>query len=173
MPKEKRILSLAMDPRAHSQESRNQQVEVCKLSFYCPTCWLTASVTAPKSDESKSKSKKPKRKRRNDDDDYLDPEDYEYRPSAKRGAPAEDAMPEQKVDNPLPDYVDPITLEKVEEPFLSPFGHVMDRKTWGRVLMREPRNICPFTKNKLHKRDLIRLTHENIEEHRSKIVNFR
>jgi hypothetical protein len=31
----------------------------------------------------------------------------------------------KKTSNPLSDFIDPITLEEVEEPAISPFGHVM------------------------------------------------
>jgi len=34
------------------------------------------------------------------------------------------------------------------------------------------RNICPFTKKPLHKRDLIPITWDNIEQYRDKIVNW-
>ena len=33
-------------------------------------------------------------------------------------------------DNPLPDYLDPITLEPVVTPAISPYGHVMGIATW-------------------------------------------
>lgn len=34
------------------------------------------------------------------------------------------------VDNPLPGYIDPITLEPVVTPAMSPHGHVMGLATW-------------------------------------------
>ncbi|PVU98234.1 hypothetical protein BB559_001744 [Furculomyces boomerangus] len=78
--------------------------------------------------------------------------------------------------NPLPDFIDPITLEKVTKPAISPFGHVMDYDSWIRCLMFPPdgsqRNICPLTKNPLNKRELVVLTFDNIDEYRSKIVNM-
>ncbi|KAJ2783659.1 hypothetical protein H4R18_001569 [Coemansia javaensis] len=79
-------------------------------------------------------------------------------------------------DNPLPDLIDPITLEPVTKPAISPFGHVMGYNSWVRCLMFPPegsrRNICPLTKNPLSKRDLVVLTYDNIEQYRSKIVNM-
>eukprot|EP00951_Prasinocladus_malaysianus_P025041 scaffold218271_cov51-Prasinocladus_malaysianus.AAC.1 len=33
-------------------------------------------------------------------------------------------------DNPLPDFIDPITLEPVVDPGISPYGHVMGTATW-------------------------------------------
>ncbi|OMH82857.1 hypothetical protein AX774_g3652 [Zancudomyces culisetae] len=77
--------------------------------------------------------------------------------------------------NPLPDFTDPITLEKVTKPAISPYGHVMDYDSWIRCLMFPPdgsqKNICPLTKKPLNKRELVILTHDNIEEYRDRIVN--
>jgi hypothetical protein len=72
-------------------------------------------------------------------------------------------------ENPLPGFVDPITLDEVERPAISPFGHVMGYDVWIRCL-KESNNICPFTKKPLQKRNLVKLTHDNIEEYRDKIV---
>ena len=78
-----------------------------------------------------------------------------------------------RFENPLPGFIDPITLEEVIKPTISPFGHVMGYDTWLRCLLRDaPKNTCPFTKKTLNKRDLVVLTHDNIEEYRNKIVNW-
>eukprot|EP00842_Homolaphlyctis_polyrhiza_P000577 jgi/Hompol1/151/HPOL_003934-RA len=78
-------------------------------------------------------------------------------------------------DNPLPGFIDPITLDPVVKPAISPYGHVMSYDSWIRwirCLMSEDRkNICPITKNPLSKRELVVLTHDNIELYRAKIVN--
>jgi hypothetical protein len=74
--------------------------------------------------------------------------------------------------NPLPNFVDPITLEEVIKPAISPYGHVMSYDGWVRCLEQTPRNTCPFTKKTVKKRDLVVLTLENIDEYRSKIVNW-
>ncbi|RKP07077.1 hypothetical protein THASP1DRAFT_24705 [Thamnocephalis sphaerospora] len=75
--------------------------------------------------------------------------------------------------NPLPGYIDPITLEEVVKPAISPFGHVMGYDNWVRCLTRsEPRNVCPITKNPLSKRDLVVLTLDNIADYRNKIVSM-
>ncbi|KAI9506741.1 hypothetical protein BX070DRAFT_218463 [Coemansia spiralis] len=78
--------------------------------------------------------------------------------------------------NPLPDLIDPITLEPVSKPAVSPYGHVMGYNSWVRCLMFPPegsqRNICPLTKKPLSKRDLVVLTYDNIEQYRDKIVNL-
>ncbi|KAJ2659494.1 hypothetical protein IW148_004227 [Coemansia sp. RSA 1199] len=78
--------------------------------------------------------------------------------------------------NPLADLIDPITLEPVIKPAISPYGHVMGYNSWVRCLMFPPegsqRNICPLTKKLLSKRDLVILTYDNIEQFRDKIVNL-
>ncbi|KAF0974775.1 hypothetical protein FDP41_006249 [Naegleria fowleri] len=68
-------------------------------------------------------------------------------------------------------FIDPITSEEIEEPAISPYGHVLGYKTWLKVLNTEPRNTCPFTKQPLTKRNLTKLNFENFEEFREKILN--
>ena len=71
----------------------------------------------------------------------------------------------------LPGFVDPITRMPIEEPAISPFGHVAGYETWCRILRQpEAPDTCPFTKQPLKRRELVKLTHENIAEHRHKIV---
>ncbi|KAI8870876.1 hypothetical protein GQ42DRAFT_134232 [Ramicandelaber brevisporus] len=76
-------------------------------------------------------------------------------------------------ENPLPDFIDPITLDNVERPAISPYGHVMGYDSWVRCLTSLDasgrRNICPLTKKPLSKRDLVILTHDNIDQYRDKI----
>ncbi|KAJ3091669.1 hypothetical protein HK102_013857, partial [Quaeritorhiza haematococci] len=124
-----------------------------------------------------------KRKRRrsvkanNSDDDGDDDDEGEYtsrgkwssstrrtRSSAPNGEGQSSApLPE----NPLPGFIDPISLEEVIKPAMSPYGHVMGYENWVRCLSREERkNICPFTKQPMTKRELVILTFENIEEYR-------
>jgi hypothetical protein len=73
--------------------------------------------------------------------------------------------------NPIPDHVDPITFEKVVKPAISPAGHVMGYRNWLRCLQSSG-NVCPFTKAPLQKRNLVVLTHANIDEYRAKIVTL-
>ncbi|KAL1923320.1 uncharacterized protein VTP21DRAFT_8300 [Calcarisporiella thermophila] len=77
-------------------------------------------------------------------------------------------------ENPLPEFIDPITLDVVEKPAMCKYGHVMGYDTWIRCLTTEgaTKNTCPMTKQPLTKRDLILLTHDNIEEYRGRIVNL-
>ncbi|KAJ3096830.1 adenylate kinase [Phlyctochytrium planicorne] len=74
----------------------------------------------------------------------------------------------ERFENPLPGFVDPITLDEVVRPTISPFGHVMSYETWIKCLMdsKESKNICPFTKQPLTKRQLTVLNFDNIEEFR-------
>ncbi|KAF9982869.1 hypothetical protein BGZ65_002417 [Modicella reniformis] len=76
--------------------------------------------------------------------------------------------------NPLPGFIDPITLEVVVKPAISKYGHVMGYDSWIRCLLQEgaTKNTCPLTKKPLTKRDLTILTFENIDEYRIKIVNM-
>ena len=54
------------------------------------------------------------------------------------------------VDNALlPGIIDPITLVPIQNPAMSPSGHVMGFATWKAVLAEFGR--CPFTKQALHK----------------------
>ncbi|KAJ3210929.1 hypothetical protein HDU67_004872 [Dinochytrium kinnereticum] len=77
-----------------------------------------------------------------------------------------------KPENPLPGFVDPITLDEVVKPALSPYGHVMSYDTWMKCLgSKDSRNVCPLTKQPLTKRQLVILTFENIEENRHRIIN--
>ena len=43
-------------------------------------------------------------------------------------------------------FIDVMTYEEVVKPAISPYGHVLGYDTWIRVLNREPKNTCPFTK---------------------------
>jgi len=52
-------------------------------------------------------------------------------------------------DNPLPGLIDPITLEPVVTPAISPYGHVMGLATWTAVLAE--RGQCPFTQQPLRR----------------------
>uniref|UniRef100_A0A7S2S1D2 Myb-like domain-containing protein n=1 Tax=Mucochytrium quahogii TaxID=96639 RepID=A0A7S2S1D2_9STRA len=69
----------------------------------------------------------------------------------------------------LPGMVCPMTFEPIHDPAISPYGHVMGYDTWMRVLGRAPRNTCPFTKQKLTRRSLIKLTKDNLANYQDKI----
>ena len=44
--------------------------------------------------------------------------------------------------NPLPKLIDPITLEPVVTPAISPFGHVMGLATWKVQIYTSSSNMC-------------------------------
>ncbi|KAL9658489.1 hypothetical protein ABK040_006029 [Willaertia magna] len=75
-------------------------------------------------------------------------------------------------DNPLRGVIDPITQYEIEKPAISPFGHVLGYNTWIKILNSEPKNTCPFTKQILRKRALVKLTYDNIDEYKDKIRNL-
>ena len=89
-------------------------------------------------------------------------------------------MNEQKVQ--LQGFIDVMTMQEVVKPTISPYGHVLGYDTWMRVLNREPKNTCPFTKQvmfegmdngqKLNRRQLVKLNRLNIDEYRDKIVRM-
>ncbi|KAL4451372.1 hypothetical protein ABPG77_009444 [Micractinium sp. CCAP 211/92] len=72
-------------------------------------------------------------------------------------------------DNPLPLFIDPITMSAVVRPAISPYGHVAGLATWKVVLAEKQQ--CPFTNQPLQFEQLKLLTKTNIHLHRHKIVN--
>jgi hypothetical protein len=129
-----------------------------------------------------AKKKRGKKKKNSDDEDSVEEEeDDEYIPTGKMGEGGGEAFEEgeeigiaqnAQKNNPLPGFIDQITLEPVERPAISPYGHVLSYSTWLQCLAQDPKNTCPFSKNPLKKRDITILTWENIAEHKSKIVNL-
>jgi len=71
-------------------------------------------------------------------------------------------------DNPVPEIIDPITLEPVIRPAISPYGHVMGAATWRAVLAEN--STCPFTKQPLRFEQCKILTVHNIESFRDEII---
>eukprot|EP00736_Rhodelphis_marinus_P001805 Rmarinus@m.24332 len=69
----------------------------------------------------------------------------------------------------LPDFIDPITLEEVQTPTISPHGIVMSYSSWMACLRNS--NACPLTKQLVRKEDLVVLSHQNIDYYRSRIHN--
>lgn len=64
-----------------------------------------------------------------------------------------DEAPVQDDDNPCPSVIDPITLEPVVTPAISPYGHVMGLATWNAVLAEQGK--CPFTQHPLQRNQVI------------------
>ncbi|KAF0384656.1 Homeodomain-like DNA binding domain-containing transcription factor [Gigaspora margarita] len=148
---------------------------------------LSKSTTRSTPAKKKRKTGKKRGYASDDDDDDLDYDDSgsyilkswnttkrtRAQASSSKGPQVLDyEMDEIEDENPLPGFIDPITLEEVVKPAISPYGHVMGYDSWVRCLSSEPKkNICPLTKKPLTKRELVILTMDNIEQYRSKIVN--
>merc|ERR1719378_1038913 len=82
---------------------------------------------------------------------------------------------EEENDDPmavLKGMTDMMTGEAMVKPAISPYGHVMEYDSWCSIL-RNPKtkNKCPFTQQKITRRQLVRLDADNIEEYKDKIVN--
>jgi hypothetical protein len=112
------------------------------------------------------------------DDDYLYPHDndksgtYHNWCTTKRTRAKYEQQPRTPEENPLPGFTDPITLEEVIKPAISPYGHVMGYDSWVRCLNNpDCKNKCPIIKKPLTKRELVILTFENIDQYRDKIIN--
>ena len=71
----------------------------------------------------------------------------------------------------LPGFMDPLTRMPIEEPAISPYGHVCGYDVWCKILRQEgTKDTCPFTRQPLKRRQLVILTHDNILEYREKMV---
>ena len=84
-----------------------------------------------------------------------------------------------------------MTMMPVVKPAISPYGDVMgcgwkggirrSYDSWVKILNKEPKNTCPFTKKvsvlwngddqHLTRRALVKLTESNIDEYRDKIIS--
>jgi len=74
--------------------------------------------------------------------------------------------------NPIPDFIDPIDGNPVQVPAISPYGHVCGYANWTKMLRQEnSKNTCPFTKQPLGRRDLVKLTKANYSQYKDKIIN--
>ena len=85
---------------------------------------------------------------------------------ARAGAGGDEAAADES--NPCADLMDPITLEPVVNPAISPYGHVMGLATWAACLSEHAQ--CPFTKQPLRREQLVVLTHLNYERFKDKII---
>jgi len=72
----------------------------------------------------------------------------------------------------MPKFTDPFTKCLITSPAISPYGHVCEYDMWTKVL-RTPgaKDICPFTRKPVTRRQLVKLTPENIDEYKSKVIN--
>ncbi|KNC84109.1 hypothetical protein SARC_03674 [Sphaeroforma arctica JP610] len=104
-----------------------------------------------------------------DDDD--DEAEYKARHTTRRlrfmnGELNEEDKAENE--NPLPGFLDGITLSEVVMPAMSPSGHVLSYSSWLQCL--ECNSTCPMTGAHIEQRDLVILTPQNIEEYRNRII---
>jgi hypothetical protein len=72
--------------------------------------------------------------------------------------------------NPLENYIDQITAQKILIPAVSPDFYLLDYTTWCKTLQKNSQN--PFTRNHLTRRQLIFVTYDNVQELAPKIVNL-
>jgi len=81
------------------------------------------------------------------------------------------ATPAESVDDiAFPKFIDPFTKFEIKKPAISPYGHVCEYDTWTKVL-RTPgaEDICPFTRKRVTRRQLVKLTMENIEDFKGNV----
>lgn len=73
----------------------------------------------------------------------------------------------------LSDFVDMVTGDIIERPAISPFGHVLGYATWCKILRTgKNKNCCPFTRRRVTRRSLIKLTQHNYDDYKDQIINF-
>lgn len=78
---------------------------------------------------------------------------------------------EMEILNPIPGYIDQLTLQPMRLPTLSPDGYVLDYDTWMKLLKEQ--KVNPFTQNHIKSmRELIVLTIDNFDSYKEKIVNL-
>jgi hypothetical protein len=118
------------------------------------------STRVAKRASSGSKKKKRSSRKRNSDDETIR--------SSSEEEESDDGQPREYL---LGTMQDAMTMKPMKTPAISPFGHVLDYSTWLRLLKAVPQNTCPFTKQRVTRRDLVKLTKGNIEEYRSSMVD--
>eukprot|EP00948_MAST-09A_sp_MAST-9A-sp1_P004079 g4079.t1 len=121
-----------------------------------------------------AKKKRRRKKRRNEWDSDDEADDLYIIQAAKRSRSSNE--PEL-----LLGFKDPMTRMRCDDPAISPFGHVMSYQSWMRVLIprqdetgssHHEKNTCPFTKQKLSHRSLVKLDKENLKDYIGKICNW-
>merc|ERR1712154_2016 len=71
----------------------------------------------------------------------------------------------------LSDFIDSMTGQVVVKPAISPAGYVLGYDSWIQVL-RNSKDKCPFTRESMTRRSLVKLTDENYHMYKNKIVNL-
>lgn len=92
--------------------------------------------------------------------------------SPSSSQPAEEKAEETEVDanNPIPDFIDPITKEPIKDPMLDINGFVMGKQSWEKCL-QDP-SIAPCTMAATCMSDLIELTNDNFDSMKVFIINL-
>jgi len=98
-------------------------------------------------------------------------EPSEYEPPQKKRKMKE--KKEKKNELILGEMIDIMTGDIMKKPAISPFGHVMEYDSWCSILRNaKTKNQCPFTKQSMTRRSLVKLDENNIGEYKDKIVNI-
>eukprot|EP01084_Bolivina_argentea_P154951 270076_1 len=73
----------------------------------------------------------------------------------------------------LNNFLDVMTGSPIKQPAISPSGHVLGYESWTKILrMSSCKNLCPFTKQPLTRRSLIKLTNDNYQNYKNKIADL-
>ena len=116
-----------------------------------------------------SQSKKTRKRKR--DEDINDDQEEECFLSDKKKRRVERSDKENE--NPLPGFIDFITGKEIVNPAISKYGHVLGYDTWCKILRKEgSKDTCPFTKQRVTRRSLVKLSHGNIDKYRKQIINM-
>jgi len=123
------------------------------------------SLEEVKKEKEKMEIQKRRRKKKKSDDEEEEEEGSSDEKVEKKMKPFKSL----RHVNPLPGFVDPMTMQEVEKPAISKYGHVLGLSTWEKILKDNP--VCPFTKQKLNFYDLTKLSFDNVHLYRDQIIN--
>jgi hypothetical protein len=74
--------------------------------------------------------------------------------------------------NPVLGNNDNITDEPINNPVISETGYILNNAIWNKILFKNNQFcFCPFTKVIIQKKNLVKLTKENIDLYKNKIKN--
>jgi hypothetical protein len=128
----------------------------------------TASTSKPKKQRAAAAPAKPKKKARKGSRDVIWADEVD---DTRDEVPAFHVSKRLRgalgVENPMPDYVDPITRLPVVAPMMSPAGIVLGKETWIYCLARKQE--CPLTKQPVKLDTLTLLTPQNFDRLKDKL----
>jgi len=127
---------------------------------------VDTDVDAPKEPKREPKKKaKAKKSKKRKYDGAADPTEPD---SKKRKVSSKDNGPMAILDG----IVDLMTGERLVQPAISPYGHVMEYSSWCSILRQaKTKNKCPFTQQAMTRRSLVKLDADNVAEYQDRIVN--